>query len=164
VRDHALQGIPMPEGWVIDRAGQPITDASRATEGTLLPIGGYKGSGLSLIIGLLAGVLNGAAFGKDVREFGSDATHEANTGQFVIALDVARFLPLATFTAEVDRHARELRGSARLPGFDRIRLPGEERRRRKQDRLQNGVALADALLRQLDDLAASLKLTPLRAR
>jgi L-2-hydroxycarboxylate dehydrogenase (NAD+) len=164
VRDYALQGKPMPEGWVIDRAGKPITDASRATEGTLLPIGGYKGSGLSLVIGLLAGVLNGAAFGKDVREFGTESTHEANTGQFVIALDVTRFLPLATFTAEIDRHVRDLRGSARLPGFDTIRLPGEARRQRKQDRLQNGVELTDALLKQLDQLAADLKLAPLRDR
>jgi L-2-hydroxycarboxylate dehydrogenase (NAD+) len=164
VRDYALQGKPMPEGWVIDRAGKPITDASRATEGTLLPIGGYKGSGLALIIGLLAGVLNGAAFGKDVREFGTDTNQEANTGQFVIALDVARFLPFDTFTAEIDRHVRDLRGSARLPGFDTIRLPGEARRQRTRERTQNGVELTDALLKQLDQLAADLKLTRLGDR
>jgi L-2-hydroxycarboxylate dehydrogenase (NAD+) len=162
VRDHAMQGKPIPEGWVIDRAGQPITDPRRATEGTLLPIGGYKGSGLALIIGLLAGVLNGAAFGRDVREFGSVAAGEANTGQFVIALDVARFLPLDAFAAEIDRHVRDLRASARLPGVDAIRIPGEQRRRRREDRSRNGVALAPALLAQLDELAASLKLRPLR--
>jgi len=161
IREHALQGNPIPEGWVIDRAGKPITDASRATEGTLLPIGGYKGSGLALIIGLLAGVLNGAAFGRDVRDFGTDARSEANTGQFVIALDVARFLPLAAFTAEVDRHLRELRASARLPGFDAIRIPGEARRRRREERSRAGVALTPALLTQLGELAANLELKPL---
>ena len=163
VRDHALQGKPLPEGWVIDRAGQPITDAGRATEGTLLPIGGYKGSGLALVIGLLAGVLNGAAFGRDVREFGTAATEEANTGQFVIALDVARFMPLDLFAAEIDRHVRDLRSSARLPGFDVIRIPGAERRRRREDRSRNGVALTPALLKQLDELTADLKLKPLRS-
>jgi L-2-hydroxycarboxylate dehydrogenase (NAD+) len=161
IREHALQGNPIPEGWVIDRAGKPITDASRATEGTLLPIGGYKGSGLALIIGLLAGVLNGAAFGRDVRDFGTDARSEANTGQFVIALDVARFLPLAAFTAEVDRHLREFRASARLPGFDAIRIPGEARRRRREERSRAGVALTPALLTQLGELAAKLELEPL---
>jgi len=164
IRDHALQGKPLPPGWVIDRAGEPIADARRASEGTLLPIGGYKGSGLALVIGLLAGVLNGAAFGRDVRDFGTDSTREANTGQFVIALDVARFLPLATFTADVDRHVRDLRASARLPGFDAIRIPGEERRRRKQDRTANGVELTAALLKQLDALAVTLNLQPLRER
>jgi L-2-hydroxycarboxylate dehydrogenase (NAD+) len=161
IREHALQGKPIPQGWAIDRAGQPITDASRATEGTLLPIGGYKGSGLALIIGLLAGVLNGAAFGRDVRDFGTDATGEANTGQFVIALDVGRFLPLAAFTAEVDRHIRDFRASARLPGFDAIRIPGEARRRRKEERSRDGVVLTPALFAQLADLAAKLKLKPL---
>jgi LDH2 family malate/lactate/ureidoglycolate dehydrogenase len=164
VRDYALQGKPMPEGWVIDREGKPITDATRATEGSLLPIGGYKGSGLSLIIGLLAGVLNGAAFGRDVREFGSATWGEVNTGQFVVALDVARFMPVDAFKREVDRHARELTASQRLPGFDAIRLPGAERRRRRQDRTANGVALTDALLQQLDELAGTLKITPLRER
>jgi len=164
IRDFAQQGKPLPVGWAIDRAGQPITDARRATEGSLLPIGGYKGSGLSLMIGLLAGVLNGAAFGRDVREFGTDATHAANTGQFVVALDVARFMEPKAFAAEVDRHARELRASARLPGVDAIRLPGEERRRRREERNRNGVALAAALMRQLDELAAGLALAPLRER
>jgi LDH2 family malate/lactate/ureidoglycolate dehydrogenase len=165
VRDYALRDKPMPEGWVIDRQGNPLTDAKRApTEGLLLPIAGYKGSGLSLIIGLLAGVLNGAAFGRDVREFGTSPGGEINTGQFVVALDVARFMPIESFKVEVDRHVRDLLGSQPLPGFDAIRLPGTERRRRRQDRTLNGVALSDALMKQLDELAGTLKITPLRER
>ena len=135
IRTQVLEGRPMPEGWIVDRAtGKPITDPKKVAEGVLLPIGDYKGSGLAMIIGLLAGVLNRAAFGRDVRDFTAGGTDECNTGQFMIALDVARFVPLANFTAEIDRHIRELRASARLPGFDQIRIPGEERRRRKQDR------------------------------
>ena len=164
VRDYALQGKPMPEGWVIDRQGNPLTDAKRATEGLLLPIAGYKGSGLSLIIGLLAGVLNGAAFGRDVREFGTGSGGEINTGQFVVALDVKRFMPIDVFKAEVDRHTRELMASQPLPGSDAIRLPGTERRKRRQDRTANGVSLSDALMNQLDELAGTLKITPLRER
>src|SRR5918998_1030503 len=63
IKNHALQGKALPVGWVVDRNGQPLTDPARAGEGMLLPIGGHKGSGLSLAIGLLAGVMNGAAFG-----------------------------------------------------------------------------------------------------
>jgi LDH2 family malate/lactate/ureidoglycolate dehydrogenase len=162
IRDHALQGVPIPEGWAIDRAGKPITDAKRVTEGSLLPIGGYKGSGLSLMIGVLAGVLNGAAFGRAVKDLGTDASEPANTGQFVIALDVARFLPPETFRAEIDRHIRDFTGSQPLPGIEAVRLPGQERQRRRQDRTQNGVELSPALLNQLDDLATKLKLKPLR--
>jgi LDH2 family malate/lactate/ureidoglycolate dehydrogenase len=51
----------MPEGWMVDRQGQPLLDPNRRDEGFLLPIGGYKGYGLSMIVGLLSGTLNGAA-------------------------------------------------------------------------------------------------------
>jgi LDH2 family malate/lactate/ureidoglycolate dehydrogenase len=82
----------------------------------------------------------------------------------VVALDVARFLPPEMFGAEVDRHLNELRSSRRLPGVEAIRLPGEDRRRRRNDRAANGVALPAGLLKQLDELAANLKITPLAAR
>ena len=165
IRKYALAGRPMPEGWVVNsRTGEPITDPKKVSEGVLLPIGGYKGSGLALMIGLLAGVLNGAAFGREVIDFTQPGTEPSNTGQFVMALDVARFMPIEAFAAEADRHLRDLRASPRLPGVDAIRLPGEDRRRRRADRSQNGVQLPDALLRQLDELAARLKIEPLAAR
>ena len=63
----AREGRQLPEGWVVDAAGSPITDPTRAHEGFLVPMGGYKGSGLTIAIGLLAGVLNGAAFGSRCR-------------------------------------------------------------------------------------------------
>jgi L-2-hydroxycarboxylate dehydrogenase (NAD+) len=149
---------------VSNRDGGPITDPERSAEGLLLPIGGYKGSGLALVLGLLAGTLNGASFGRDVVDFNADENSAGDTGHFIIALDIARFLPLAGFTAEVDRHLRDLRGSAKLPGFDAIRLPGEERRRRRADREANGAAMASELIVQLDRLAAEMGLVPLRGR
>jgi L-2-hydroxycarboxylate dehydrogenase (NAD+) len=162
IRTHAISGTPMPEGWVADRkTGKPITDANRVGEGVLLPIGGYKGSGLALMIGLLAGVLNGAAFGREVIDFTAPGTEPSNTGQFFIALDVARFLPPEIFAAEMDRHLLELESSARLPGFDVIRYPGEERQRRKEDRGKNGVLLPAGLMKQLDELAQKLNVRPL---
>src|SRR5438105_4606279 len=80
VRLKAQRGEEMPVGWMIDRDGTPLTDAKRADEGFLLPIGDYKGYGLSLIIGLLAGTLNGAAFGKDVIDFVKEPEKTATTG------------------------------------------------------------------------------------
>ena len=69
VRLKMQRGEEMPVGWMIDRNGKPLTDPKHAEEGLLLPIGDYKGYGLSLIIGLLAGTLNGAAFGREVIDF-----------------------------------------------------------------------------------------------
>ncbi len=165
IRQHVISGEPMPDGWMVNsKTGQPINDPKNIADGVLLPIGGYKGSGLALIIGLLAGVLNSAAFGRDVIDFTKPGTEETNTGQFMVAIDVARFLPPETFAANMDHHLGELRNSKRLPGVDSIRMPGEDRRRRRADRTANGVSLPAGLIKQLDELAASLKLKPLTTR
>src|SRR5262252_6203697 len=165
VKKYAMQGLTMPEGWFVNAATcEPLTDPKRSNEGVLLPIGGYKGAGLAIMLGLLGGVLNGAAFGKDVVDFNADDKTETNTGHFILAIDIARFIPLAAFTAEVDRHLRDLRHSKRLPGVDVIRLPGERRRQCRVERERDGVPLADALVAQLDKLAAELKVATLAAR
>jgi L-2-hydroxycarboxylate dehydrogenase (NAD+) len=165
VKAYRMQGKAMPADWMVSREdGQPVTDSARSADGLLLPIGGYKGSGLALVLGLLAGTLNGAAFGRDVIDFNYDDESACDNGHFIIALDVARFVPFAAFTAEVDRHVRDLRNSQRLPGFDAIRLPGEQRRHRQADRLRNGVPMPQELLAQLDKLADELRVKPLRDR
>jgi L-2-hydroxycarboxylate dehydrogenase (NAD+) len=165
IKSHRLQGKPLPEGWMVNtKDGAPLTDPARSNEGVLLPVGGYKGSGLALILGLLAGPLNRAAFGRDVFDFNYNDTDVANTGHFIIALDVKRFTPLETFKSEMDRHLRDLRTSKPLPGFDRVRLPGQERSQRRADRLTNGVPLPRELVVQLDALAGELGIKPLGAR
>ena len=165
VKNYRLQGKAMPEGWMVSREdGLPLTDPQRSDEGLLLPIGGYKGSGLAIVLGLLAGTLNGAAFGRDVIDFNHDDEHACDNGHFIIALDVARFMSLASFTAEVDRHMRDLRNSQRLPGVDAIRLPGSERGARRDDRSRNGVPMAPELIAQLDKLANDLNIDRLSLR
>jgi LDH2 family malate/lactate/ureidoglycolate dehydrogenase len=105
VKKYALRGLRMPEGWFVDAAtGAAITDPAKSAAGVLQPMGEYKGSGLALMIGLVAGVLNGAAFGRDVIDFNANDDSATNTGHCIVAVDIARFVPLATFTAEVDRH------------------------------------------------------------
>src|SRR5947208_10299959 len=87
VKAKAQRGESMPEGWMIDRQGRPLLDPKRADEGFLLPLGGYKGYGLALVVGLLAGTLNGAAMGRDTIDFNRDFTTTTNTGQAVAMID-----------------------------------------------------------------------------
>jgi len=108
VKAKAQRGEMMPEGWMVDRSGKPLLDPKRADEGFLLPIGGYKGYGLALIIGLLAGTLNGAAMGKDVIDFNSDFKSVGDTGQAILAIDPAAFGDIARLRA----HARHRAGLA----------------------------------------------------
>jgi LDH2 family malate/lactate/ureidoglycolate dehydrogenase len=165
VKKYALEGRAMPEGWFVNaKTGEPLTDPKRSAEGVLLPIGGYKGAGLAMMLGLLAGTLNGAAFGKDVVDFNADDTSETNTGHFICAIDIKRFIPLDAFTAEVDRHMGDFHASQRLPGFDAIRLPGERRRQCRAERQRDGIPLPDALAAQLDKLAGEMGVRAIGAR
>jgi LDH2 family malate/lactate/ureidoglycolate dehydrogenase len=161
VKTKAQRGETMPEGWMMDRQGRPLTDPKRANEGFLLPIGGYKGYGLALIFGLLAGTLNGAAMGKDVVDFNADDTTPTNTGHVIVAINVEAFQPVAEFKKSVDALIRDIRASQRLPGVDRIRLPGEGSRTARADRMKNGIPLAAPLAASLGALAAELKIPPL---
>ena len=161
VKQYAQRGQTMPEGWMVDAEGRPITDPARAHEGFLLPIGGYKGSGLAIALGLLAGVLNGAAFGRDVIDFNADDRSPTNTGHAIIALDVARFMPVEAFKREVDRHVGNIRGSERLPGVDAIRLPGERRQAHIRERTVRGIPLPAPLVAELDRVAATVGVAPL---
>jgi LDH2 family malate/lactate/ureidoglycolate dehydrogenase len=153
VKAKAQKGEQMPEGWMIDRQGQPLLDPKRADEGFLLPIGGYKGYGLSLIVGLLAGTLNGAAMGKAVIDFNQDQRSTTNTGQAIMAIDLSAWGDVDAFKARVDTLVRELRGSERMPGVERIWLPGEQSHAKRQANMANGISLPTALLAQLDTFA-----------
>lgn len=156
VKTAADRGETMPEGWMIDKLGQPMTDPTRSADGLLLPIGGPKGYGLSLIFGILAGTLNGAAFGADVIDFNADPASVTNTGQFVLALDIAAFADVDRFKADVDAVWDQMKGSALLPGVEAVRLPGERLAAVSQARAKDGVTLAPALYDRLDALADDL--------
>lgn len=161
VKTKAQRGETMPVGWMMDREGKPLTDPKRANEGFLLPIGEYKGYGLALIIGLLAGTLNRAAMGKEVVDFNADDTTPTNTGHAIVAISVEAFGGLDEFKRSVDTIVRDLRSSRRLPGVDRIWLPGEQSLAKRVDRAQHGVPVPPALLESLNTLAAELRIPAL---
>jgi L-2-hydroxycarboxylate dehydrogenase (NAD+) len=156
VKAKAQRGETMPEGWMIDRQGKPLTDPRRADEGFLLPIGGYKGYGLALIVGLLAGTLNSAAMGKELIDFNHDDTSATNTGQAIVAIDIAAFGDLKAFKDRVDTLIDDLRGSRRMPNVDRIWLPGEQSSAKRIEYARDGIPLATALRQNLDRLADEL--------
>jgi len=156
VKTAAQRGEQMPEGWMIGKDGKPLTDPNRAEDGFLLPIGGPKGYCLSLLFGLLAGSLNGAAFGEDVVDFNADFKTVTNTGQFIVAIDIAAFGDVTAFKRRVDAAIRAIKASPTLPGFDEVLLPGEQSRRKRQDYEANGIPMPDALFDALAKLADDL--------
>lgn len=154
----AQKGEPIPVGWMVDRKGQPITDPRRSEEGFLLPIGGYKGYGLNVVIGMLAGVLNGGFFGRNVVDFNKDLGTPSNSGHMIFAMRVDNFRPVDDFKREMDRSIREIRNSERMEGVDRIWLPGEIEFYKIRERRKHGIPIATAVVQQLRELATELDL------
>lgn len=149
------RGEAIPEAWALDRDGCPTTDPAKALEGTLLPIGDYKGYGIAVMIEVLAAVVAGAALSCEV---GSprDATRHQGLGQAFLAFDIARLLPPDAFRARAAELARSLRGSARAPGVERIFLPGEPEANRAEEQSRIGIALPVEVRQSLAQTALGL--------
>lgn len=154
----AQKGESIPAGWMVDRKGQPLTDPRRSKEGILLPIGGYKGYGLNVVIGMLAGVLNGALFGRDIVDFDKDLETPCNGGHMIFAMRVDNFRSVDDFKREMDRSIREIRNSERMEGVDRIWLPGEMEFHKIRERRKHGIPIAPAVVEQLRLLATEMDL------
>ena len=158
-------GEAFPIGWMIDAAGRPVTDPKGAHGGALLPIGGYKGYGLALVFALMGGALNGAPVGRDAGDpAGPPRPPPADTGQAIMALDIAKFGAPETFKRSVDQFVRELRSSKPLPGGAPVRYPGEAAQARFVAATQSGIPLRAVTRTALDKLAAELSVAPLALR
>jgi LDH2 family malate/lactate/ureidoglycolate dehydrogenase len=149
----AQKGEAIPDTWMIDRQGKPITDPQKSSEGSLLPIGGYKGYGLAVMIGLLAGALNNAAVGKGTIDFNAHHDLITNTGQTIIAVDPSAFGDKEQFLARVTTLVDDLKASSKLPGVNQIRVPGDGAARVMAERLSQGIPISIELQASLNSCA-----------
>jgi L-2-hydroxycarboxylate dehydrogenase (NAD+) len=160
IRSAADAGERLAEGLVMDYDGNPITDPEKASHGLLLPIGGYKGFGLSLMFSLLGGVLNGTATGRESVSL-EDERVAGNTGQAILALKVANFAAVEDFKRRVDKVARDIRTSKPMPGVREVRYPGLNGHRTESERGKSGIPIRAPFATSLDKLAAELGIAPL---
>ncbi len=154
IRDAAEAGLPIPEGWAMDRDGRPTTDAKAALAGVSLPFGGAKGSALALLADILSGVLSGAFFGGDVLSFHTNTERPAEAGAFLMAIRVDAFMPLAEFTARMDELADRVHALPPAAGFENVRLPGERGADLNKTRRATGIPLKPKLVADLTALGA----------
>jgi LDH2 family malate/lactate/ureidoglycolate dehydrogenase len=151
----AQRGESIPEGWAIDPQGNPTTDARQALLGSVLPFGGPKGSAISLLIDILAGVLSGASFGRHLNTL-EDLGHVQNLGHVFIAIDVGRFMPVEEFLARVDDLIRQLKATPTAPGVASVLAPGEIELQRCSELGESGIPVAEDVRDQLAELASGL--------
>jgi LDH2 family malate/lactate/ureidoglycolate dehydrogenase len=149
VRLARQRGERLPEGWLVDAAGQPTTDPALLYEGgSLLPAGGHKGSALALLVELMGGVLTGAGTASTGADPGN--------GLVLLALDPARLQPSETFASAVGRVVDALRSVPPVAGVERIRAPGDLERETSALREEEGIPLAEETWQDLRSTASRL--------
>lgn len=153
IRIYHQKGLTLPEGWALDREGRPTTDAATAMDGLLVPIGGFKGVGLALIMGVLSSMLSGAAYGGELGDMERGPT-AGQDGHFVAVIRVAAFEDVERFKARVDGAIRQVHAARRAPGVDRLYVPGEIEAERRAAYARDGIPLNPV---ELGDLAAAAR-------
>ncbi|ROR11588.1 Ldh family oxidoreductase [Erwinia sp. JUb26] len=136
VKQHTLRGVPLPEGTGLDQSGQPTTDPAAVLHGgTLLPFGGHKGSGIALMVEVMAAALTGGRFGFEDRSADYPGAASSNAGQTIIVIDPAfsTATPFAERIASLVKH---------LHSDPDLRLPGERRRQQRLRTEREGFRVA----------------------
>jgi LDH2 family malate/lactate/ureidoglycolate dehydrogenase len=123
IRVYHQKGHPIPEGWAFDENGNPTTETGVALKGLIQPIGGHKGVGLGIVTGMLATLLSGASYGTELGNM-VDGPRAGHDGHLFIAIDVAGFQPIELFKERVDVISRQIQGSRRREGVQRLYPPG----------------------------------------
>ncbi len=146
-----LEGQQIPEGWAIDQHGSPTTDPQEAMAGAALPFGGYKGSGLAIMVNVFSTMLSGAFL--SVKPGGSQIAF------FFGAIDVASFQDVDAFKQGIDAMIEELKTSPKAAGAGEIYMPGELEYLRKESNSQHGIEIGPGVLRELKNVKNKLALS-----
>ena len=143
----AKMGNPIPSGWALDDRGCPTEDPNAGLKGSLMPVGGHKGSGLALVVGILGGLLAGSPFGAGCGDI-FDMSRPQRFGHLVMAIDIAAFGPLPPFLLAMQAMIHDLKDTPRAEGVDDIWMPGEAEIRRREDRVRNGFPVSRVVLEE----------------
>lgn len=143
------RGEKIPTDWALDADGKPTDDPSEALQGVMLPMGGPKGSALSIMMDVFSGVLSGSAFAGHVTN-PYDPSKPADVGHFLIAIKPDLFMSLNDFKERMDYLYQRVVGSEKMHGVERIYFPGEIEQLKQVERLRDGIPLVAAEIEELN--------------
>ena len=147
------KGEQVAPGLILDRHGQPSTEpADFYAGGVLLPFGGYKGYGLSVMIELVGGALSG--MGPSMA-----AKYQHGNGTMLMALNISNFVPPEQFAAEADELCASLQATPTVAGFNEVLVPGEPELRARRQRLATGIPVPESTWQASQSLAVELHAT-----
>jgi ureidoglycolate dehydrogenase (NAD+) len=153
IRLAAEEGRTIPETWATDPLGRPTSNPVEALKGFLLPIGGHKGYGLSLIVDLFAGLMSGASFLTNVRSWIDEPEQPQNLGHFFLLVDVKRLGDIAGHEARMRDFAGIIHATPRVNPEVPVRLPGEIELEKYHRQRASGITIPAKLRRGLEELA-----------
>ena len=143
---------PIPDHWALDRHGNPTTDPRAALEGFILPMAGHKGYVMGVMVDVLSGVLSGSSFLDQVHG-PYDPVNRSGAGHFMVALDVAAFMPVARFHERIDAYIESLKDVPIAPGHKQVYYPGELEVQTEAENRVNGLRLAADTMTDLERVA-----------
>jgi LDH2 family malate/lactate/ureidoglycolate dehydrogenase len=157
---------PIPQGWVQTKEGNPSTDPNELKKGgALLPLGsmeeaGHKGYALASVVDIFSGVLSGANYGPWVPPFVSflplaDDMPGEGIGHFLGAMRVDGFRPIEEYNKNIENWIERFKASPAV-GEQKVLIPGEPEIFEQEKRLQNGIPLTDAVVKDLEELGNKL--------
>ncbi|RBA11025.1 alcohol dehydrogenase [Fusarium proliferatum] len=155
------RGEKIPLDWALDAEGRPTDDPEAALGGVMLPMGGPKGSALSIMLDVFSGVLSGSAFAGHVTG-PYDPSKPADVGHFLVAIKPDLFMSLDEFRERMQYLYERVVGSEKAAGVERIYFPGEIEQLAKKEREKTGIPLVQAEIDALNAEAKKVGAEPLK--
>ena len=154
----AKNGEQIPLGWATDKEGRPTTDPNVGFNGFLLPMGGHKGFGLSLLVDILCGVITGGSFQKQLKSMYVYPDDPSNTAHLMLVINPLFLMDkeqlkerMAEFFATVKQSPMWDEGSEML-------LPGEIEYRKENERRSSGIPIPAPLYDELEQIGKDMNL------
>lgn len=145
----------IPLGWALTKDGKPTTNAAEGSKGSVVPIGGPKGYGLSLFMDVLCGILSGAQYGPHLNNMWNDFTNPQDVGHIFCAIDISKFIEVGKFKGRIDQMISEIKALPKNEGVRELYVPGEIERQKRITRKKDGINLSDVVFEELRGLGKS---------
>lgn len=159
IRQAHERGEAIPQGWALNRDGEPTTDPLEALQGFVLPVGGHKGYGLALMVDILAATLIGGVASPGVRSLFQQQDKPQKVGHFFIAIDPEATIGRQAFSAALAQLEAEMRSTTPFDPQRPVMLPGDREGTLYAEQMRDGVLLQPTLLNQLERLARGERVT-----